>query len=132
MNSTFRLPFFLFMNDNLAVYSLVDMACLPVCPLRVGGPGPAAVPGATGPPVNPRRGGKMTNLPATTPIADPVRFAKTRWRIEHDYRETQTRPAPGPLRRPHLARLAPPRHPRHAAQVFLNLRRYDPKACTAA
>ncbi len=26
---------------------------------------------------------------------------------------TQTRPRPGPLRGPHLARLAPPRHPRH-------------------
>ncbi|MEW2276019.1 IS701 family transposase, partial [Streptomyces griseofuscus] len=29
----------------------------------------------------------MTDLPATTPIADLVRWAKTRWRIEHDYRE---------------------------------------------
>ncbi|MEU2717014.1 hypothetical protein [Streptomyces sp. NPDC007205] len=29
----------------------------------------------------------ITNLPATTPIADPVRRAKMRWRIEHDHRE---------------------------------------------
>lgn len=29
----------------------------------------------------------VTNLPATTPIADRVRWAKKRWRIEHDYRE---------------------------------------------
>nr|WP_322723640.1 IS701 family transposase [Streptomyces spongiae] len=29
----------------------------------------------------------MTNLPATTPVADMVRWAKMRWRIEHDYRE---------------------------------------------
>ncbi|MFF4507555.1 IS701 family transposase [Streptomyces sp. NPDC001401] len=29
----------------------------------------------------------MTNLPATTPTADLVRWAKMRWRIEHDYRE---------------------------------------------
>jgi SRSO17 transposase len=29
----------------------------------------------------------MTNLPATTPVADLVRWGKMRWRIEHDYRE---------------------------------------------
>ncbi len=29
----------------------------------------------------------VTNLPATTPIADLVQWAKMRWRIEHDYRE---------------------------------------------
>ncbi|MGW9172278.1 IS701 family transposase [Streptomyces decoyicus] len=29
----------------------------------------------------------LSNLPADTPIADLVRLAKTRWRIEHDYRE---------------------------------------------
>jgi hypothetical protein len=44
----------------------------------------------------------------------------------------RTRPGPGPLRRPHLARSAPPRHPRDRAQAFLTLRRYDPKARTAA
>lgn len=26
----------------------------------------------------------MSNLPASTPIADLVRWAKMRWRIEHD------------------------------------------------
>jgi SRSO17 transposase len=29
----------------------------------------------------------LSNLPADTPIADLVRLAKIRWRIEHDYRE---------------------------------------------
>ncbi|MFF4309609.1 hypothetical protein [Streptomyces sp. NPDC001507] len=29
----------------------------------------------------------MTNLPATTPVADLVRWAKMRWRIEYDVRE---------------------------------------------
>lgn len=29
----------------------------------------------------------ISNLPATTPVEDPVRGAKMRWRIEHDYRE---------------------------------------------
>ncbi|WP_210590906.1 IS701 family transposase [Streptomyces sp. GESEQ-35] len=29
----------------------------------------------------------LSNLPASTPIADLVRLAKVRWRIEHDYRE---------------------------------------------
>jgi SRSO17 transposase len=29
----------------------------------------------------------MTNLPATTPVADLVWWGKMRWRIEHDYRE---------------------------------------------
>ncbi|MFJ6574323.1 IS701 family transposase, partial [Streptomyces sp. NPDC091292] len=29
----------------------------------------------------------LSNLPADTPIADLVRLAKVRWRIEHDYRE---------------------------------------------
>ncbi|MER7408460.1 IS701 family transposase [Streptomyces sp. NPDC000070] len=29
----------------------------------------------------------MSNLPATIPITDLVRWAKMRWRIEHDYRE---------------------------------------------
>ena len=30
---------------------------------------------------------RLSNLPADTPIADLVRLAKVRWRIEHDYRE---------------------------------------------
>jgi SRSO17 transposase len=29
----------------------------------------------------------LSNLPAHTPIAELVRLAKVRWRIEHDYRE---------------------------------------------
>ncbi|MFF1278741.1 hypothetical protein ACFVZC_36115 [Streptomyces marokkonensis] len=29
----------------------------------------------------------ISNLPVTTPVADRVRWAKMRWRIEHDYRE---------------------------------------------
>ena len=29
----------------------------------------------------------LSNLPADTPIAELVRLAKIRWRIEHDYRE---------------------------------------------
>ncbi|MFH8978618.1 transposase [Streptomyces sp. NPDC017890] len=29
----------------------------------------------------------IPNLPASTPVADLVRWAKIRWRIEHDYRE---------------------------------------------
>ncbi|MFB7418278.1 transposase [Streptomyces sp. NPDC056210] len=29
----------------------------------------------------------ISNLPATTPVEDLVRWAKMRWRIEHDYRE---------------------------------------------
>ncbi len=33
----------------------------------------------------------MTNLPATTPVADLVRFANMRWRIEHDHRELKHR-----------------------------------------
>ncbi|MET9515845.1 hypothetical protein [Streptomyces sp. NPDC002994] len=31
----------------------------------------------------------MTNMPATTPIADLARWAKKRWRIQHDHRELQ-------------------------------------------
>ncbi|GGW78728.1 hypothetical protein GCM10010350_74620 [Streptomyces galilaeus] len=29
----------------------------------------------------------LSNLPADTRVAEPVRLAKIRWRIEHDYRE---------------------------------------------
>ncbi|WP_103337861.1 IS701 family transposase, partial [Amycolatopsis sp. CA-126428] len=32
----------------------------------------------------------LSSLPATTPAADLVRYAKIRWRIEHDYRELKT------------------------------------------
>ena len=42
---------------------------------------------SSGPEADEPTGYWMTNLPATTPIADLVRWAKMRWRIEHDYRE---------------------------------------------
>ena len=32
----------------------------------------------------------LSNLPADTPIAELVRLAKIRWRVEHDYRELKT------------------------------------------
>ena len=32
----------------------------------------------------------LSTLPAATPIAELVRLAKIRWRIEHDYRELKT------------------------------------------
>ncbi|MFD5734634.1 transposase [Streptomyces sioyaensis] len=32
----------------------------------------------------------ISNLPATIPAKDLVRLAKSRWRIEHDYREMKT------------------------------------------
>ena len=32
----------------------------------------------------------LADLPATTPLAELVRLAKIRWRIEHDYRELKT------------------------------------------
>jgi SRSO17 transposase len=32
----------------------------------------------------------LSDLPADTPVADLVRLAKSRWRIEHDYRELKT------------------------------------------
>jgi SRSO17 transposase len=32
----------------------------------------------------------ITNLPTTTPLRELVRYAKIRWRIEHDYRELNT------------------------------------------
>ncbi len=52
----------------------------------------------------------LSDLPADTPLADLVHLAKSRWRVEHDYRElkpawgwTTSRAAPGSA--------APPRHP---------------------
>lgn len=32
----------------------------------------------------------LSDLPADTPLAELVRLAKSRWRIEHDYRELKT------------------------------------------
>ncbi|MEW2558614.1 transposase [Streptomyces griseorubiginosus] len=70
----------------------------------------------------------MSNLPATTPVADLVRWAKTRRRIEHDYRELkhglgldhfEGRTWPG--RHHHVTLVT-------AAQAFLTLRTLGPKA----
>ena len=74
----------------------------------------------------------ISNLPATTPAADLVRWAKMRWRIEHDYRELkhglgldhfEGRTWRG--RHHHVTLVT-------AAQAFLTLRRLDPKAHTPA
>ncbi|CAM5709856.1 Transposase OS=Streptomyces griseorubiginosus OX=67304 GN=AQJ54_42880 PE=4 SV=1 [Streptomyces griseorubiginosus] len=74
----------------------------------------------------------MSNLPATTPIADLVRFAKMRWRVEHDYRELKHG-----LGLDHFEGRTWRGWHHHvtlvtAAQAFLTLRRYDPKALTTA
>jgi SRSO17 transposase len=74
----------------------------------------------------------MTNLPATTPIADLVRWAKMRWRIEHDYRELKHG-----LGLDHFEGRTWRGWHHHvtlvtAAQAFLTLRRLDPKAQTPA
>ncbi len=74
----------------------------------------------------------ISNLPATTPLADLVRWAKMRWRIEHDYRELKHGLGldhfEGPTWRGwhhHVTLVA-------AVQAFLALRRLDPKAHTPA
>ncbi|NSC25182.1 IS701 family transposase [Streptomyces albus subsp. chlorinus] len=74
----------------------------------------------------------MTNLPATTPVADLVRWAKMRWRIEHDYRELKHG-----LGLDHFEGRTWRGWHHHvtlvtAAQAFLTLRRLDPKARTPA
>ncbi|MFD5617893.1 IS701 family transposase [Streptomyces yangpuensis] len=74
----------------------------------------------------------MTNLPATTSIADLVRWAKMRWRIEHDYRELKHG-----LGLDHFEGRTWRGWHHHvtlvtAAQAFLTLRRLDPKAHTPA
>lgn len=74
----------------------------------------------------------MTNLPPTTPIADLVRWAKMRWRIEHDYRELKHG-----LGLDHFEGRTWRGWHHHvtlvtAAQAFLTLRRLDPKAHTPA
>ena len=70
----------------------------------------------------------LSNLPADTPIAELVRLAKIRWRIEHDYRELkhglglghfEGRSFAGWHRHVTLAALA---------QAFITLLRTDPKA----
>jgi SRSO17 transposase len=70
----------------------------------------------------------LSDLPAGTPIAELVRLAKIRWRIEHDYRELKTglgldhfegRSFTGWHRHVTLAALA---------QAFCTMLRTDPKA----
>ena len=70
----------------------------------------------------------LSDLPATTPIAELVRLAKIRWRIEHDYRELkhalglghfEGRSFTGWHRHVTLAALA---------QAFCTMIRTDPKA----
>ncbi len=70
----------------------------------------------------------LSNLPPDTPIAELVRLAKIRWRVEHDYRELKTglgldhfegRSFAGWHRHVSLAVLA---------QAFCTLLRSDPKA----
>ncbi|MFI8834999.1 hypothetical protein ACIGPN_28905 [Streptomyces afghaniensis] len=70
----------------------------------------------------------MTNLPVTTPVADLVRWAKMRWRIEHDYRELKHGLGPDHFEgrtwrgwHHHVTLVT-------AAQASLTLRRLDPKA----
>jgi SRSO17 transposase len=69
----------------------------------------------------------LSNLTAGTPVAELVRLAKIRWRIEHDYRELKTglgldhfegRSFTGWHRHVTLAALA---------QAFITMIRADPK-----
>jgi SRSO17 transposase len=74
----------------------------------------------------------MSNLPLTTPVAELVRLAKMRWRIEHDYRELKHG-----LGLDHFEGRTWRGWHHHvtlvtAAQAFLTLRRLSPKAPTAA
>ncbi|MFJ9041882.1 IS701 family transposase [Streptomyces sp. NPDC102406] len=74
----------------------------------------------------------MSSLPATTPVADLVRWAKLRWRIEHDYRELKHG-----LGLDHFEGRTWRGWHHHvtlvtAAQAFLTLRRYNPKALSTA
>ncbi|MDF3303362.1 IS701 family transposase [Streptomyces tropicalis] len=74
----------------------------------------------------------ISNLPAATPVADLVRWAKMRWRIEHDYRELKHG-----LGLDHFEGRTWRGWHHHvtlvtAAQAFLTLRRLDPKARTSA
>jgi SRSO17 transposase len=74
----------------------------------------------------------ISNLPATTPATDLVRWAKMRWRIEHDYRELKHG-----LGLDHFEGRTWRGWHHHvtlvtAAQAFLTLRRLDPKVRTPA
>jgi SRSO17 transposase len=74
----------------------------------------------------------VTDLPASAPITDLVRWAKMRWRIEHDYRRLihglglDHREGRTWRDWHHHVTLVT------AAQAFLTLRRLDPKARTPA
>jgi SRSO17 transposase len=57
-----------------------DDGSLPECWLRAEWPPHAGEPADYG----------LADLPADTPIAELVRLAKIRWRIEHDYRDLKT------------------------------------------
>ncbi|MEU8527181.1 IS701 family transposase [Streptomyces sp. NPDC048629] len=74
----------------------------------------------------------ISNLPPDTPVEDVVRWAKMRWRIEHDYRELKHG-----LGLDHFEGRTWRGWHHHvtlvtAAQAFLTLRRLDPKAHTPA
>jgi SRSO17 transposase len=75
---------------------------------------------------------EQANLPASTPVTDLVRWAKMRWRIEHDYRELKHG-----LGLDHFEGRTWRGWHHHvtlvtAAQAFLTLRRLDPKVHTPA
>jgi SRSO17 transposase len=55
----------------------------------------------------------ISTLGPDTPLAELVRLAKIRWRIEHDYRELKTALGLDHFEGRSSDRLAPPRHPRH-------------------
>jgi SRSO17 transposase len=70
----------------------------------------------------------LSTLPEDTPLAELVRLAKIRWRIEHDYRELKTA-----LGLDHFEGRTWAGWHRHvtlvtAAQLFLTLLRTSPKA----
>ena len=74
----------------------------------------------------------LSSLPEDTPLAELVRLAKIRWRIEHDYRELKTG-----LGLDHFEGRTWAGWHRHvtlvtAAQLFLTLLRTDPKAAAPA
>ncbi|GIG93166.1 hypothetical protein Pen02_81020 [Plantactinospora endophytica] len=74
----------------------------------------------------------LTSQPADTEPADLIRTAKTRWRIEHDYRELKTG-----LGLDHFEGRSWTGWHRHvtlvtAAHLFITLLRHDPKAAAPA
>ncbi len=74
----------------------------------------------------------LAGLPETIPLAELVRLAKIRWRVEHDYRELKTG-----LGLDHFEGRTFAGWHRHvtlvtAAQLFITLLRHDPKAAAPA